>query len=108
MRHNYRRMLAYNPVKKEVTVYRAFTEDDIFDSQLYDETFYEVWALSNHTTETVIGFSLTNDIYQLSPAGYGTYVKEDYYAGGGINKGAVLTAIAEYKKKNNVDFDEDW
>lgn len=101
-------MLAYNPVKKEVTVYRAFTEDDIFDSQLYDETFYEVWALSNHTTETVIGFSLTNDIYQLSPAGYGTYVKEDYYAGGSINKGAVLTAIAEYKKKNNVDFDEDW
>lgn len=108
MRHNYRRILAYDPIKKEVTAYRAFTEDDIFNSRLYDEMFYEVWALSNHTTETVIGFSLTNDIYQLSPAGYGAYVKEDIYGGGSINKGAVLSAIARYKAKNNIVFDEDW
>lgn len=108
MRHNYRRILSYDPIKKEVTAYRAFTEDDIFNSRLYDEMFYEVWALSNHATETVIGFSLTNDIYQLSPAGYGTYVKEDIYGGGSVNKGAVLAAIAKYKTKNNIIFDEDW
>jgi len=108
MRHNYRRILAYDPIKKEVTAYRAFTEDDIFNSRLYDEGFYEVWALSNHTTETVIGFSLTNDLYQLSPAGYETYVKEDYYGGGGIDKGSVLTAITKYKVKNHLEMDEDW
>lgn len=108
MRHNYRRILSYNPVKKEVTVYRAFTEDDIFDYKYYDEMFYEVWALSNHTTETVLGFSLANDIYQLSPARYGTYVKEDFYGGESINKGAVLSAIVRYKAKNHINFDEDW
>lgn len=108
MRHNYRRILSYDPIKKEVTAYRAFTEDDIFNSRLYDEMFYEVWALSNHATETVIGFSLTNDIYQLSPAGYGTYVKEDIHGGGSVNKSAVLSAITRYKEKNNIKLDEDW
>lgn len=107
MRHNYRRILSYDPVKKEVIQYRALGEDYIFNFRRYDEVFYEVWALSNHTTEVVLGFSLANDMYQLSPASYGTYVKEDMYSAQTIPKGSVLAAIANYKKRHHISFDED-
>lgn len=106
MRHNYRQILSYDPVKKAVIEYRALGEEYIFQKRWYDEVFYEVWALSNHTTEVVLGFSLAGDMYQLSPAGYGTYVKEDIYSAQTISKGAVLRAISEYKMKHNMPFDE--
>lgn len=107
MRHNYRRMLSYDPVKKQVTNYRALGEDYIFRERWYDEAFFELWALSNHATEVVLGFSLNGDMYQLSVANYGTYIKEDIYSAQTISKGAVLAAIANYKKKHNIPFDED-
>lgn len=107
MRHNYKRILSYDPVSKEVKQYRALGEEYLFNERLYDEVFYEIWALSNHTTEVTLGFSLTGDMYQLSPAPYGTYVREDLYSAQTIKKGSVLTAIADFKKKNNLPFDED-
>lgn len=106
MRHNYRQILSYNPVKKEVLVYRPLGEDVIFRPRIYLETFYEVWGLSDHTNEIVLGLSLTNDLFQLSPAEYGTYIKEDWYSGQDINKGSVLAAISRYKLKHNLPFDE--
>lgn len=107
MRHNYKRIFSYDPIKKEVTNYRSLGEECIFNSHWYDEIFYEVWALSNHTNEVVLGVSLSGDMYQLSPAGYGKYVKEDAYSAQTIHKGAVLTAIANYKKAHDLPFDED-
>lgn len=106
MRHNYSRMLSYDPAKKEVIRYRALGEDYLFKDKWYDEVFYEIWALSNHTTEVVLGFSVSGDMYQLSPASYGKYVKEDIYSAQTIPKGAVLAAISRYKLKNNIPFDE--
>lgn len=107
MRHNYRRMLAYNPVKKEVTQYKPLGEDFIFRDKWYDEIFFTLWNNSNHTTEVILGISLNGDLYQLSPAAYGGYVKEDIYSAQTISKGAVLAAIATYKKNHNMKFDED-
>lgn len=107
MRHNYKRILSYDPIKKEVINYRGLGEEYIFRDRWYDEVFYEIWALSNHTTEVVLGFSLNGDMYQLSPAQYGTYVKEDLYSAQTINKSSVLAAISKYKMKHNIPFDED-
>lgn len=107
MRHNYRKMLAYDPVKKEVKIYRTFRERDIFNGQKYDEVFYEIWALSDHTTQVVLGLSLSGDMYQLSPASYGRYVKEDMYSAQTINKGSVLRAVAEYIMKNKLPFGDE-
>lgn len=96
MRHNYKCILAYDPVKKEVTNYCGLGEEYIFHGDYYDEIFYEVWALANHQTSVVLGLSLTGDMYQLSPAQYGTYVKEDLFSAQTIKKGSVLTAIAKF------------
>lgn len=105
MRHNYRKILSYDPVKKEVTTYRELGEEYIFKTKWYDEIFFEVWALSNHTAEVVLGFSLSGDMYQLSITEYG-YVKEDLYSAQTIPKGSVLTAVATYKKKHNLPFED--
>ena len=107
MRHNYKRMFSYNPVEKEVTNYRPLGEAYLFREMLYEEVFWQIWALSDHGREVILGMSLNGDLYQLSPASYGSYIKEDLYSAQTIHKGAVLTAIATYKKKLNLPFDED-
>lgn len=107
MRHNYRKMIAYDPVKKEVKDYRSLGQEYIFNGQKYDEVFYELWALSNHTTEVLLGISLSGDLYQLSPASYGRYVKEDFYSAQTINKGSVLRAVSEYIMRNNLPFGDE-
>lgn len=107
MRHNYRRMLIYDPVKKKVIKYRPLAEKYIFQSGWYEEVFNSLWEISDHNREVVLGFSLNGDLYQLSPADYGTYIKEDLYSAQTIPKGSVLAAIARYKQQHNLPFDED-
>lgn len=106
MRHNYGRILAYDPAENRVTVYKPLGEEYIFEDKMLDEAFYEVLAKTNRMNEVVLGFSLTGDMYQLSPAGYGTYVKEDIYSAQKINKSKVLTAISTYKEQHNLSFEE--
>lgn len=105
MRHNYRQIVAYDPVDNKVTVYKALGEEYIFEGKKLDEVFYEVLAKTNRMNELVLGFSLSGDMYQLSPAGYGTYVKEDIYTAKMISRGRILTAIATYKKEHHLPFD---
>lgn len=107
MRHNYRSIFSYNPVKKEVITFKGLGEGYLFKGFMYDEIFYRIWAISNHTEEVVLGLSISGDMYQLSPASYGTYVKEDLYSAQTIPKGAVLAAISKYKSKHNIPFDEE-
>lgn len=106
MRHNYGRILAYDPVEDRVTVYKPLGEEYIFADKKLNEVFYEVLAKTNRMNEVVVGFSLTGDLYQLSPAGYGTYVKEDFWTGTMFNKSKILAAIARYKTEHNLPFDE--
>lgn len=106
MRHNYRKMLSYNPVEKRVINYIELGEEYLFASRRLDEEFYKLWGLSNHTTEAILGVSIGGDLYQLSPVEYGSYIKEDLYSAQTIHKGAVLTAIATYKKQHHIPFDD--
>lgn len=106
MRHNYGRILAYDPIEDRVTVYKALGEEYLFEDKKLDEVFYEVLAKTDRMNELVLGFSLTGDLYQLSPAGYGTYVKEDYWSAVKLNRSKILTAIARYKERHNMKFDE--
>lgn len=106
MRHNYGRIIAYDPIDNKVTVYKPLGEEYIFQDKKLDEVFYEVLAKTDRMNEMVLGFSLTGDMYQLSPAGYGTYVKEDIYSAQRVDKGKVLAAIVHYKKQHNISFDE--
>lgn len=105
MRHNYRRIVAYDPVSDRVTVCKELGEDYIFQEKWLDEAFYEVLGKTDRMNEVVLGFSLANDMYQLSPAPYGTYVKEDFYTAQDINKSRVLVAVDKYRQKHHIKYE---
>ena len=105
MRHAYKKIVAYNPAENVVTSCKKVPEDAIFDSKASDEAFYDVYMSVDKVTNMIIGVSITGNMYQLSPAGYGTYVKEDERSLEFINKSKLLVAISDYMKKHNIPFD---
>ena len=104
MRHSYKKIVAYNPAENTVSYLKVMTEDMIFDSKASDESFYDVFMNVDKVTNVILGISLTGDLYQLSPAAYGTYIKEDDKSVSFINKSRFLCAVADYHKKNNIPF----
>lgn len=106
MKHNYKKIVAYNNVTNTVSCLRRLPESALFNSRASDEAFYDVYMMADKGVEMIIGISLTGDMYQLSPASYGTYIKEDATTiSKFIHKGKLLVAIADYQKKNNIPFD---
>lgn len=102
MKHCYRNIVAYNPNDNVVTSCVKMGEETLFDSKASDEAFYDVFMTVDRVTDIIIGVSLTGDMYQLSPAAYGTYIKEDSKSMCFLNKSKILVAIADYKKKNRM------
>lgn len=102
MKHCYRNIVAYNPTDNVVTACKVVSEDALFDSKASDEAFYDVFMTVDRVKDIIIGVSLTGDMYQLSPAVYGTYVKEDSRSMNLLNKSRILVAIADYKKKHRM------
>lgn len=102
----YKCIVAYNPMKNEVTWYRKVEYEEAIDPAKSDAAFFEVNEVLNRQCEVIIGISYLNNIYQLSLASYSTYIQESAKTAEFFNKGRVLTAIAEYKKKRNIPFDE--
>ena len=105
MNHCYRKLVAYNPIENCVTVYKKMGEEYLFDGKASDEAFYDVYMLADKTIDMIIGVTLGGDLLQLSPAGYGTYIKEDSRTMKMLNKSRILVAIADYQKKNHIPFD---
>lgn len=101
-------MVGYNPCKREVTFYRHLTFDEASDPDLSDDAFFGVFEAIDPTKEMVVGISIAGNLYQLSPASYSNYVRENARTMEHINKGSLLTAIATYKKKHRIPFDEKW
>lgn len=106
MRHNYKQIVAYDPAENRVSVYKALGEEYLFEEKKLDTAFYEVYYKTNRMNEMIIGISVGGDLYQLSPANYGTYIKEDSTSIRFLHKGKVLCAIIDYKKKHNIPFDD--
>lgn len=105
MRHSYKQIVAYNATDNLVTFCRRLGEETLFNSKASDEAFYDVYMSVDRVTNMIIGITITGEMYQLAPAGYGTYVKEDARSAEFINKSRLLVAIADFKKKNNIPFD---
>lgn len=105
MNHYYKKIVAYNPSTNIVSCLKKMEIEASMDDKVSDEAFFEVYMQTDKVSEIVIGVSLTNDIYQLSPAPYGTYIKENSTTMEFINKGKLLVAIANFHKKNNIPFD---
>ena len=107
MRHNYKCICAYDAQENRVTVYKALGEEYLFEEKMLDTAFYEVYYKTNRMNEMVLGVSVGGDLYQLSPANYGTYIKEDSTSTRFLKKGRVLCAITDYKLKNNIPLEEE-
>lgn len=105
MRHCYKNIVAYNAAENIVTACCVVPESALFDNKASDEAFYDVYLSVDRVTDMIIGVTISGNMYQLSPAGYGTYVKEDEKSVGFINRSRLLVAIADYKKKHNIPFD---
>lgn len=103
----YVKVVAYNPVEDRITVYRAVNIDsDNYDKES-DEVFYRVLAMANRTTDIILGKTISGNFLQLSPTGYGSYIKEDATSVRRfINKSKLLCAIAKYQKEKNIPFDK--
>lgn len=107
MRHNYKQLIAYDPADNRVTVYKFLGEEYLFEEKKLDTAFYEVYYKTNRMNEMVLGISVGGDLYQLSPASYGTYIKEDATSTRFLSMGKILCAITKYKEQHNIPFDED-
>lgn len=102
----YKCIVAYNPMKNEVTWYRKVAYEEAIDPAKSDAAFFEVNDILDKSCEVILGISLMGNMYQLSLASYVTYVQESSKTAEFFNKGRVLTAIADYKKKKNIPFDD--
>lgn len=101
----YRKIVAYNPSTNTVSCLKMLPYEMAIDDKASDEAFFEVYMQTDKVAEMVVGVSIGGDIYQLSPASYGTYIKENSSTMGFINKSKFLVAVASYHKKNNIPFD---
>lgn len=102
----YKCIVAYNPMKNEITWYRRLKYEEAIDPAKSDAAFFEVNDVIDRSCEVVLGLSIGGGMYQLSLATYATYIQESSKTATFFNKGRVLTAIATYKKKKNIPFDE--
>ena len=106
MKKFYRVIVAYNPLENKITEFRRL---DMY-SGTYEkdstEMFYKVLGLIDRTSDIILGKTINNNFYQLSPTPYGTYIKEDASSVDKfINKSKLLVAIANYQKEKNIPFD---
>lgn len=99
-------IVAYNPMKNKVTWYRKVKYQEAIDTALSDAAFYEVNDVLDKKCEVILGITIGGGMYQLSLASYATYIQESARTATFFNKGRVLTAIADYKKKKNIPFDD--
>ena len=105
MRHAYSKIVAYDPANNQIACCLKVDADMMMDEKASDEAFYNVYLAVDRVSNIIIGITITGDMYQLSPAVYGTYVKEDARSLSFINRPRLLVAIADYMKRNNIPFD---
>ena len=104
MKHSYRRIVAYNPSKNEVTAMEVIDPDKIFYTSVYQKAFKDVYEKADISNEMIIGVGLARELYQLSPAPYSNYIKEDTDTMKFIDRGKFFRAVDVYHMKNNIPY----
>lgn len=101
----YRKFVVYCPTSDTISLLKKIPYETAIDEKASDEAFYDVWEQVNRSREIVVGVTLGGDFYQLSPAAYGTYVKESWNSMRYINRPRLLCAIARYQTQHHIEFD---
>ena len=101
----YKKLVVYSPTDCKISWIEKVPYDTAIDEKASDAVFYHVWDLVNRSREIVVGVTIGGDFYQLSPAGYGTYIKESYSSMELIDRSKLLCAIARYHETHKMSFD---
>ena len=105
MNRIYKKLVAYNPATNTVSCIKMLDWEVAIDRKASDEAFFEVFYTIDRVRELVIGVGMDGDIYQLSPAPYGTYIKENATTVRNLNKGKFLCAMDKYHAENKLPYD---
>lgn len=104
MKHSYRKIVAYNPTLNVVTHMKVLKPEQIFSKSYYSQSFREVYEAADTSREMIVGVGLARELYQLSPAAYGGYIKEDTETMKFIDRSRFFRAVDVYHMKNNIPF----
>lgn len=102
----YKCIVAYNPMKNQITWYRKVNYEEAIDPAGSDSAFMEVNEVLDPRCEVILGLTMGGTMCQLSLATYATYIQESTRTATFFNKGRVLAAIARYKQKKGIPFDD--
>lgn len=100
----YKKLVAYNPTKNEVTYIRLLTYAEATSNKASDEAFYSVYHLIDKKKTIIVGITIRGNYLQLSPSAYGTYIKENESSMRFVNKGKMLCAIEKYHQEHHLEY----
>lgn len=100
----YKKLVAYNPTRNEVTYIRLLTYGEATSRKASDEAFYSVYHLIDKQNTIIVGVTIRGNYLQLSPSAYGTYIKENESSMRFVNKGKMLCAIEKYHQEHNLEY----
>lgn len=101
----YRKIVAYNPIKNEVTYIRLLYYREAVDERASNEAFYSVYHTTDKKKNIIIGITIGGNYIQLSPSAYGTYIKENESSMKFVDKGKLLCAIEKYHQEHDLEYD---
>ena len=101
----YKKIVIYCPTDNTISHLEPIPYDVAIDEKASDAIFYKVWEKVNRSREIVVGVTIGGDFYQLSPAQYGTYIKESWNSMQLINRPRLLCCIAKYHETHKIPFD---
>lgn len=101
----YKKLVAYNPTKNEVTYIRLLTYAEATNKKASDEAFYSVYHLIDKKKTIIVGITIRGNYLQLSPSAYGTYIKENESSMKFVNMGRMLCAIEKYHQEHHLEYD---
>lgn len=108
MKHSYRRIVAYNPSENVVTAMEVIDPENIFYNSVYQKAFKDVYEQADVSTDMIIGVGLARELYQLSPAPYSNYIKEDTETMKFIDRSKFFRAVDVYHAKYKIPYPIDY
>lgn len=105
MNKMYRKIIVYRPSTNEVQYLEKLSYEEAISGVASDQAFYRAYETVDKARDVVIGVTRGRDMYQLSPAAYGSYIKESEKSMELFNRSKILCAIDRFHAKHNIPYD---
>lgn len=102
----YHKIIVYRPSTNEVQYLEKLSFETAICGVASDRCFYRAYEHMDKVRDVVIGITKGRDMYQLSPAAYGSYVKESEKSMELFNRSKILCAVDRYHAKHRIPYDD--